>query len=54
VQQQRFVLLQPQYVQSFMAISLDPGLSQVVEKKANIVGIKTLSDAERAQMRAAK
>lgn len=27
---------------------------QVTEKKANIVGIKTLSDAERAQLRAAK
>lgn len=27
---------------------------QTVDKKANIVGIKTLSDAERSQLRAAK
>jgi hypothetical protein len=28
--------------------------AQVEEKKANIVGVKVLSDAERAQLRAAK
>jgi hypothetical protein len=29
-------------------------LLQVEEKKANIVGVKALSDVERAQLRAAK
>jgi hypothetical protein len=41
-------------MEPLLTLSNDHVLLQTVDKKANIVGIKTLSDTERAQLRAAK